>query len=64
MAAPAERVWIEGDEDGWELVVEDAGDARHPGGEHRWNVHGLASSGELRAQLEAMLTALDEWERG
>lgn len=53
----AERITIEGDEDGWVLVVET------DEGELVVNVHGLASSGELQQQLTAALSRLDEWER-
>jgi hypothetical protein len=64
MAQVAEEIKLEGEEDGWELVIEDYGTPSYPGGERRWNVHGLASTGELRRQLTAMLAQLDEWERG
>lgn len=63
MIGTAERIYLEGEENGWELVVAlDEAPPRGLPGEARVNVHGIASSGELREQLLAMVAALNEWE--
>lgn len=67
MAAPtAERVFLEGEEDGWELVIDTADEiyAGPRSTRFRVNVHGLASSGELRDQLLAIVAQLDDQGRG
>jgi hypothetical protein len=53
--ASADWIRLDSDEDGWELVVE-TGD-----GSHRFNVHGMASSGELDEALTRALRTLQEW---
>lgn len=51
-----ESISIEAEERGWEIVVET------DGARYRFHAHGIASSGELRRDLGAVLATLDEWE--
>ena len=48
----AELVRLEPEENGWELVVETESDV------HRFNVHGIVSSGDLADQLRGMSSEL------
>jgi len=61
MAARVDTIALEDEEDGFDVVITGhAASGRE--GHYRFNVHGIASSGELRQQLQAMLDQLDEWE--
>lgn len=51
----ADVVRLEAEENGWELVVESNF------GRYRFNVHGIASSGELDDQLEQCKVDLAGW---
>ena len=50
-----EAIRLEPEENGWELVVETTA------GVHRFNAHGMASSGELDDQIRAMGSDLITW---
>ena len=58
MAEAVERIYVEGDEDGWELVIET------PTARHRFNIHGMASSGDLHADLSRIMSTILDDERG
>jgi hypothetical protein len=51
----AEHLSLEGEENGWELVVETLD------GTFRFNVHGIASSGDLDDQIRGIGSALITW---
>lgn len=51
----ADRIYIEGEENGWELVVDTEEAA------FRFNVHGMASSRELSDNLLVILKTLADW---
>jgi hypothetical protein len=50
-----ERVWIEGEENGWELCFE----TEH--GIYRANAHGVAHGGELVDQLHKAAAEISSW---
>lgn len=53
-----ESVKLEGEEQGWELVVETDFAV------YRFNAHGLASTDELESMLRKALDTINDWKAG
>lgn len=66
MTPTAERIFMEEDEHGLELVIDTAEPipSNPSSTRFRVRVHGLASSGELGVQLLRIVAALDDQGRG